>query len=540
MRLANLTMPSILSIVFFLFHLTISAQSDIEWEKRYGGSGHDEAWSVKETKDGGYIIAGDSSSSNGDVSSNKGKKDLWLVKLDKKGDLEWQTNFGGSDFDGISSVVQTKDGGYILGASTYSNDGDVGQNKGGLDYWILKVDSRRQLEWEKTYGGTGIDKCTSIIEAWEGGYIVIGSGNDSNGDISANNGRYDLWILKLDIAGNIEWDKNYGGSCNDSAASIQKTEDGGYIVLGESNSSCWILKLDKYGKVIWEKTYGSKGREQPQSIQLTADGGYVAVCLKSDNCGENSDYWILKIDAKGNQEWIQRYGGSEHDVPCAVQQTDDYGYLIGGYTKSNDGDIGKHIGHFDYWIVKLDTKGKLVWEKTYGGLKSDSCRDLILTKDGGYMAAGGSALDVWIIKFSSDSDNTKTIQETEVYAQTEKFEKQDSDQTKLEEEDEVYVEIEENEEQQAERESIEVDFDNRYEKPQLIISPNPSRGRIFISSKILKEPVGLKIIDSAGRCLHTKDQITLPIEINNLPQGQHNVIISFKKWIYTEKIISIR
>ena len=537
MRLARLPMPSLLSIVFFLIHLTTSAQAPIEWVKRYGGSGEDEAWSVKQTSDGGYIIAGDSSSSDGDVGGNQGNRDIWLVKLNKTGALEWQKTFGGSSSDGISVVTQTKDGGYILGAFTYSDDGDVNVNKGQLDYWILKVDRRGQLEWQKTYGGSGLEKCSSIIEASDGGYIIVGIGDNSDGDISSNNGNRDIWLLKIDLVGNIVWDKSYGGRCYDSAANILKTEDGGYILLGEYAFDCWIIKLDKYGNILWDKKYGGPGREFTQSIQPTADGGYVIVSLVNERCGETSKYWILKIDAKGNKEWVQTYGGSEHDVPGAIQQTADNGYLIGGYTESNDGDIGKHIGHFDYWIVKLDTNGKLVWEKTYGGKKSDSCRDLILTKDGGYMAVGGSERDFWIIKFSSDGDDTKAIEETEAYTETEESEEQDNVLTK---EEEAYTITEENEEQLVPRESIDVNYDDRYENPKLLISPNPSRGRIFISSKVLKEPVSLEIVDLSGRSIFSKDQITLPIEINNLPQGYHTAIIRFKKWVYTEKIIAVR
>ncbi|SMC63130.1 T9SS C-terminal target domain-containing protein [Moheibacter sediminis] len=390
---------------------------------RLGGSDMDRAYSVIQTTDGGYIVVGESrSSASGDVSgTNKGFTDSWIVKLDASGDIEWDKLYGGNGSESAWSIQQTTDGGYIIGGNSSSSaSGNVsGAGKGNDDYWILKLDASGNIVWDKLYGGSGTESFTSIRQTTDGGYIVTGSTNSSNsGDVNATNkGVRDAWIVKLDASGNIDWKKLYGGSGNESVNSVQQTPDGGYILAGVSQSSAsgnvsdvnnggqdyWILKLDASGNIAWDKLYGGSNREVAASIELTTDGGFIvagisASSVSGDVSGVNNggeDYWILKLDASGNKVWDKLYGGSNNESALDMKQTADGGYIIAGRSMSSaSGDVSgvnNGAGATDYWIVKLDAFGNLIWEKLYGGIDADSANSIQQITGGGYIVVGDSA-----------------------------------------------------------------------------------------------------------------------------------------------------
>ncbi|MBM7560374.1 Ig-like domain-containing protein [Marinitoga litoralis] len=236
-----------------------------QWQKTFGGSDLDSAHSIEQTTDGGFIVAGYTKSNDGDVTGNHGlySYDYWIIKLDENGNLEWQKTFGGSDSDSAHSIEQTTDGGFIVAGYTKSNDGDVTGNHGGADYWIIKLDSNGNLEWQKTFGGSNWDYAQSIEQTTDGGFIVAGYTWSNDGDVTGNHGlySYDYWIIKLDENGNLEWQKTFGGSDSDSAHSIEQTTDGGFIVAGSTRSydgdvtgdkgdyDYWIIKLDESGNL---------------------------------------------------------------------------------------------------------------------------------------------------------------------------------------------------------------------------------------------------------------------------------------------------
>ncbi|UCH15292.1 MAG: hypothetical protein JSV22_04830, partial [Bacteroidales bacterium] len=231
----------------------------IEWQKSLGGSCGDEAHSIKQTSDGGYIVAGLSCSNNGDVSENNGNYDYWIVKLTSTGEIEWQKSHGGNEAEWAYSIQQTSDGGYIVAGVSQSNDGDVSGNHGTYDYWIVKLTSIGVLDWQKSLGGSDEDMAYSIQQTSDGGYIVAGRSESSDGDVSGNHGSSDFWIVKLNPSGEIDWQRTLGGSGDDYANSIQQTTDGGYIVAGGSNSNdgdvsgnhgygdYWVVKLTSTG-----------------------------------------------------------------------------------------------------------------------------------------------------------------------------------------------------------------------------------------------------------------------------------------------------
>ncbi|MDR2354519.1 MAG: hypothetical protein LBF22_15460 [Deltaproteobacteria bacterium] len=302
--------------VFVSITSVVKAQNfapNIEWQKSFGGRESDYAYSIQQTSDLGYIIAGRSDSNDGDVKGNHGYADYWIVKLDKQGTLQWQKSLGGRDFDLANNIQQTSDGGYIIAGYSGSNDGNAMMNHWAFDYWIVKLDSQGNIQWQKFFGGSGYDYANSIQQTSDGGYIIAGNSDSKDGDVKRNHGKVDYWILKLDSLGTLQWQKSLGGSRWDYAHSIQQTSDGGYIISGISESN---------------------------------DGDVTG------NHGDG-DYWIVKLDSQGNIQWQKSLGGSKHDLASSIQQTSDGGYIIAGRSESNDGDVTGNHGKFDYWIVKL-------------------------------------------------------------------------------------------------------------------------------------------------------------------------------------------
>lgn len=432
-------MNKILYFLFFTLHTAFYSQAPgIQWQKCFGGSLAELGYSIRQTTDGGYIAAGSSSSSNGQVTENHGVADYWIVKMTSTGTLQWQKSLGGSGAESASSVFQTTDGGYIATGTSNSVDGDVTGNHGDLDYWVVKMDPGGNLQWQKSFGGSNIERAESIQQTTDGGYILAGTTSSTDGDVTANHGGQDYWVLKLSPDGNIQWEKSLGGSGWENAVSIQQTTDGGYIVAGSTTDSLdgditennglydyWVVKLDTGGAIEWEKSYGGMGDDLAYSVQQTLDGGYIIAGTSSDSVtGEIPtypgipDYWIIKTDSLGNMEWNKLLGGSYHDNTQAVRPTQDGGYIIGGWSVSTDGQVTGNHGNHDYWVTKLDNLGNLQWQKSLGGSNVDMLHSIEQTADGGYIMLGYTfstngdvsgnhgSVDFWVVKLFSDQLNT--------------------------------------------------------------------------------------------------------------------------------------
>ena len=205
--------------------------AEVPWRKQ------DESHSIQQTADGGYVVAGYANSNDGDVSGNHGDFDYWIVKLDQSGNLVWQKCLGGSNKEEAWSIRQTADGGYVVAGRTYSNDGDVRGNHGDGDYWVVKLDASGNLVWQKCLGGSNNDEARSIQQTADGGYVVAGHTNSNDGDVRGNHGDDDYWVVKLDASGNLVWQKCLGGSKDEYAQSVQQTADGGYVVAGYTYSN---------------------------------------------------------------------------------------------------------------------------------------------------------------------------------------------------------------------------------------------------------------------------------------------------------------
>ena len=377
----------VFTLNFSLFTLHCFSQPAIQWENSFGGTSDDQASSIIQTNDGGYIIAGSAGSNNGDVTDFHGvSTNAWIVKLDSYGVIEWKKCYGGTGGDHANSIVQTSDSGYIFVGHTGSNDGDVSGNHGIWDCWVVKLNDTGAIQWSKCYGGSGSDYGISIVQTVDGGYIFSGETDSNNGDITGNHGSIDAWVVKLNNTGTIQWSKCYGGSLGDGAISIKQTADGGYIFTGGAVSTDgditghigtlqneWVVKIDTLGNIQWQKSYGGiSGGTVAYSILQTSDGGYITGGVTNANDSDvsgnhgGSDYWVEKLTDTGDIQWQKCYGGSSQDIGYSIVKTVDGNYAIGGYSSSTDGQVTGNHNAEDYWVVKLDNNGTLLWEKSYG------------------------------------------------------------------------------------------------------------------------------------------------------------------------------
>ncbi len=360
-----------LFLAFDYWVLKLDSVGNRIWETRLGGSKTDQAMAVIETNDLGFVIVGGSESIDGDLDTNNGVADFWILKLDANGNLLWQTSLGGFNTDVARDVYQTIDGGYIVSGYTSSDDGDVSKSQGGGDVWMVKLDAGGSLVWENSYGGSGLDRAYSVLQLETGEYVLLGYSESSDGDVSDNNGQKDYWIAKISSFGEIIWEKSYGGSNNDLAYKIQQSTDGGFILVGNSESTdgdvtgnngnrdYWVIKLDAFGNLVWENTFGGAGQDEATSIESLKEGGYIVVGFSDSSDGDLSnnkglgDYWIIKIDEDGNLIWEANFGGSAYDVPGSIIQTLDGGLVVAGRSSSADGDVDENNGESDYWIIKI-------------------------------------------------------------------------------------------------------------------------------------------------------------------------------------------
>ena len=406
----------LLFCTFLIGHTAAFAQDPaIIWQKTIGGNAGDFSVAFEPTADGGYIMGGYSTSNaSGEKTENSnGGTDLWIIKLDASGSIQWQNTIGGSGEDLLISIKQTTDGGYILGSGSDSNiSGDKTENsRGGLDYWIIKLDSSGNITWQKTYGGAQPDFEVYVVQTTDGGYFA-GGYSDSNisGDkTDPSNGQRDFWALKLDSTGNIIWQNSIGGALVDRAAAASfQTSDGGFLMCGQSTSNAggdktensrggidyWIVKLSATGSVQWEKTIGGSTSDLLRDVIQTTDGGYLLGGYSTSNISgdktENSrgdfDYWILKLNTTGNIVWQKTIGGSGIDYPRDVKQLADGTYMIAGWSNSNiSGDKTEFSnGGYDFWLVKLDASGNIISQNSIGGSADESGTYIIEKADGNF------------------------------------------------------------------------------------------------------------------------------------------------------------
>jgi hypothetical protein len=343
-----------------------------EWVKTFGGSGNDEGYSVQQTSDGGFILVGTTRS------FGAGGPDVWLIKTDAEGNKLWEKTFGGIRDDRGHSVQQTSDGGFIVVGDT----GSFGAGWG--DVWLIKTDANGNKLWDRTFGGSFADWGSSVQQTSDGGFIIVGN----TGSFGAGWG--DVWLIKTDADGNKLWDRTFGGSGSDFGRSVQQTSDGGFIIVGYTESfsaggpDVWLIKTDANGNKLWDRTFGGSENDLGYSVQQTSDGGFILVGATTSFGAGWADVWLIKTDANGNKQWDRTFGGSSLDSGRSVQQTSDGGFILVGYT----GSFG--AGWADVWLIKTDADGNKQWDRTFGGSDWDWGFSVQQTRDGGFILVGST------------------------------------------------------------------------------------------------------------------------------------------------------
>lgn len=400
-----------------------SVQRTVEWIKTFGGSGEDDALSVVEANDGSYVVFGYTQSTDGDVTDKTATdSDYWALKISENGDIIWSKTYGGSGDDRGQKIITTIDGGYALVGYNRSSDGDVSSNEGLQDYWIVKINASGDIQWEKSFGFPGLDRAFSIVQTNDGGYFITGfldvsasegAGNDDKNS-QQKHGVGEFWGIKLDATGEREWRRYFGGTNNDRSYDVVQTEDDGFLMIGSSESTdfdisdsngsydFWVVKVNAEGTKVWEKSYGGSEIDVGYAIATTGNGRYVIVGDSRSSDGDitapkgNADLWMIQIDSNGNLIWEKSLGGTEFDTARGIHPTREGGFIITGNSRSNDldldtgQDIDPNKGQSDIWNILIDNNGDVLWKSTVGGSSSEFAVGCIETNDQKIIIVGSS------------------------------------------------------------------------------------------------------------------------------------------------------
>jgi hypothetical protein len=355
--------------------MKFAADDTLLWSKTYGGTNDDRGTDIITTNDGGFALLGYSKSADGDVTLNAGAQDFWILKISNTGAILWQKTFGYDGADTGTALLQTKDNGFLVtGVLDVSASNGQGNSKSakhaGGDIWVLKLASNGSLEWSKYFGGSFTDIPFGVVETSDNEYIIAASSDSKDFNISNNKGSYDFWILKFASDGILVWEKSFGGSEIDEPRAIVATNDGNFMIVGDTRSSnkdisnnnggadLWMLKISTNGILIWEKTIGATSFDVARSISKTDDHGFIIAgnSRSSDagftNQGQN-DAWILKVNTSGNVVWKKFIGGSENDLLFDVVQLNNQSIIAIGESTSVNGDIIENKGFSDALIIKI-------------------------------------------------------------------------------------------------------------------------------------------------------------------------------------------
>lgn len=435
----------------------------LEWAKAYGGTSAELGSEIIQTTDGGYAFIGYANSNDGQVTGNQGMANVWFVKTDASGTLEWQKTYGGTFSDVGNSLKQTPDGGYIIGASIYSNDGDISENNSefgmGEDFWLVKISSTGEIEWENNYGGNYAEILRDVQLTADGGYIAAGTTLSKSDDVVGGYGIegnffQEGWVVKVDAQGEMQWQRPYGGYEGFvEFSSIRQTPEGGYIIGGyagygfdgdfpathEGSVDWWALKIDATGDIEWSKVFGGSTDDYGSKITPTSDGGYIMTGSVYSNNGDivgglgngNTDLWVLKLDNLGVIEWQKLLSGTGSEGAIIAYETPDHNFVLGGGSNSANGDFAEYPndGIGNWLFIKLNgTDGSLIWMKTMGGSLGDGLFDFKITEDGGFVGVGYTnsndghvsgnhgQSDIWVVKLGPDCivpeltiDTTQTV-----------------------------------------------------------------------------------------------------------------------------------
>lgn len=392
-------------IILSFIAICLNTNAQIAFTNQYGGTYNEDGRWMEQTADSGYILTGST------VTFSNGQTDMWLVKADKYGQQSWTKSFGGPAFDFANKVKKTTDGGYVICGLT--NSIGAGNNDG----YLVKTDSSGNMQWQQTYGDSGIQEIEDIILTSDGGYAMLGI------SVSGNTQYYDMWLIKTDAMGTLQWSQVIGGIGYEIGNALQQTPDGGYVLCGQTYSSGVVngggsfsgdyimIKTDAIGNVQWQKTYGGPGVDEAHHVCLTPDGGYMLIgdadTVNTRALGQ-TDIWLVKTNSTGDTLWTKTYGGTKKDGGKTVELTSDGGYILAGITRS----FG--LINPDYYLVKIDSIGTLQWSQHYGLGYHDHAYHAIETLDSGFAIFGyarnsSNKMNFYLVKVGSDGGVTKDL-----------------------------------------------------------------------------------------------------------------------------------
>ena len=383
----------------------------------YGGSKNDAGLTVIKTTDGGFMVGGYTQSMDGDISEkNHEDFDFWLLKFNAFGNLEWNTTVGTSFNEKSTDIIQTPELGYVVVGSFDQKN----QHQTRDDFWAVKVDASATLEWEKAFGYEGLDTATALLQTNDGGYLLTGvldvtasqgAGNTASKKRLQKHAGGDYWLIKLNAEGILQWSQYYGGSFTDTPAGVVETADGGFLLVGTSDSNdvdisankgsydIWLVKASSTGVLEWEKSYGGSQLDQASAIDRTTDGNFIIVGDTRSDDGDishnrgASDLWVLKISPQGTLLWEKTFGGTDFDTGRSVCLASDGGFYVAGHSRSSEGDLTLNNGQNDAWVMKINSEGNLMWQKSIGGTGIDFANAIAELEDESLVVVGETNSD---------------------------------------------------------------------------------------------------------------------------------------------------
>lgn len=435
----NTKVMKIKLLVVATFISTLCFSQKVKWEQTLGSAHSEYLFDVLPTADYGFLLAGSSlSDAGGDIKAERrGNIDAWLWKMKEDGAQEWQYRLGGDGNDYLHSVCHTPDGGFLLGiTSTSGQSGDKTEaNKGKEDLWIVKLNAGKQMEWQKSYGGIGTEEIVKVKALKGGEYAILANSNSivSGDKTQAYYGGTDLWILRLNATGNIIWQKSYGGEYKDVGVDIIETVDRGLLIGAKSNSGIsgtktaqnyggmdyWLIKLDASGKEQWQRSYGGKQEEELKEIQLHKEGGYILFGMSnSDLSGSKTskqesqlDYWLVQVDDRGKEERELTYSYGDYNMLSNGFVDAKGQFFLGGSSV----EVTEKQTKFEYLGTRIEADRTVEWEQSITSKGNDVLTKVIQTRDGGYVFAGTSngekskakeshkgGNDFWIVKLAKE------------------------------------------------------------------------------------------------------------------------------------------
>ncbi len=390
----------------------------LAWQNSFGGSGDDILWSVTQTSDRGFAAGGwsDPPVNASQTASTFAGKDFWLIRLDAAGQSLWTSCFGGAGEDLLYAIKETSDGGFLMGGWSNSDPGGGKSSPhfGAADFWVVRIDRDGNKLWDRSFGGSGDDLLFALAVTPDGGFLLGGWSNspmDGN-KTSANLGGRDFWIVRIDASGQFLWDRSLGGPGDDLLYTIEPAAGGGFWLGGSSTSisagtktspnrggnDYWVVRLDAQATPLFDRTFGGTGNDYLRSLKCTSDGGAILGGWSYSGIGGNkstpnagaSDFWVVRLDSAGQKLWERSLGGTGYEELYALVPTATGGFLLGGTSDSPAGEskTSPHFGSDDFWIVALDGQGSYLWDQSWGGSGLDRLLSMDLTATGDFVLAG--------------------------------------------------------------------------------------------------------------------------------------------------------